>query len=353
MVTGDEAPIEKKAGRSSALGGIDEWDGKDLPPRKEVGMKKYALLIADRYVIPTMLLLLLGLLLFIAPTIVLFAVVVLAMVSPCILLHEAGHYWVARRAGLGVEEFSLGMGKRVWSRVSKKTGVRWSVKSLPIGGSVAVAGMTVEEVEEKDVPHERAFIYASIWTRLRVALSGVAVNLLLALVTFCVLSVIVTAPEYGIWKALLLSPLSAVFIFVTLVIQTVGALLGALSTLGFGGEVSSLLSMPQVVHGGLQEATSAGASPFVYYGMVFAGLNISLAVLNALPFYILDGGHALVAVIDGVRKVRARRENRVEKFSPLRASRLAIYNKVTGFTLIAFIAVVYTKDLIRMLFDNT
>ena len=62
----------------------------------------------------------------------------LISLSLMMLLHELGHYVAGRLLGFKVIEFSLFMGPRIFSKVYK--GIRYSIKSLPIGASVEFAG---------------------------------------------------------------------------------------------------------------------------------------------------------------------------------------------------------------------
>lgn len=75
------------------------------------------------------------------------AVVVLGGI---ILFHEFGHYLLARLNGVAVVEFSVGFGPRLLSWVSKKTGIRYSLKLLPLGGSCAMLGEFGEDENEKE-----------------------------------------------------------------------------------------------------------------------------------------------------------------------------------------------------------
>lgn len=324
-----------------------------LPRVEDVGRKEYVLQVLDRYVLPSMLLLLGVSLVILAPEFAVFIGVTLFLLSPCVLIHEWGHYVVARRAGLEVKEFSIGMGNRVWTRTSKKTGVRWSLKALPVGGSVSVAGMTVEEVERDGTDKSKAYIYAPIRTRLRLALAGVFLNFLLAVLTFTVISFILSLQrgEQPV-LALIGAPLAGLVVFGSLVAMTVHALWTVATTLGAGGDVSSILTAPITIQEGLIVATDSGMSPFLYYAMIFAGLNISLAVLNSLPFYMLDGGHAFTAAVDGVRKMRMKWRRDMQSFSPLPAKRLSLFNRVTGFTLFAFIAIIYGRDIVHLFINS-
>lgn len=320
-----------------------------LPRVEDVGRKEYVFQVLDRYVLPSTLLLLGASLVMLAPEFAVFVGVTLFLLSPCVLIHEWGHYVVARRAGLEVKEFSIGMGNRIWTRTSKKTGVRWSLKALPVGGSVTVAGMTVEDAEKDGTDHARAYIYAPIKTRLRLALVGVALNFLLAILTFTIISLVLSLQRgESLAVAIIGAPLTGVMIFGSLVAMTVQALWTVASSFGTSGDVSSILTAPTAIQDGLIAATDSGINPFLYYGMIFAGLNISLAILNALPLYMLDGGHAFTATVDGVRKVRLRRQGAAQAFAPWPAERFTLFNRVTGFGLFAFIAVIYGRDIVRL-----
>lgn len=60
------------------------------------------------------------------------------MFSAIILIHELGHFLLAKINGISVTEFSLGMGPRLFSIQKGET--RYSVKLLPLGGSCAMVG---------------------------------------------------------------------------------------------------------------------------------------------------------------------------------------------------------------------
>ncbi len=78
----------------------------------------------------------------------------LFVLSVIILFHEFGHFLLARLNGVAVVEFSLGFGPRLLSFVSKKSGTRYSVKCLPLGGSCAMLGEEgdVDEANEEEKP---------------------------------------------------------------------------------------------------------------------------------------------------------------------------------------------------------
>jgi membrane-associated protease RseP (regulator of RpoE activity) len=94
-----------------------------------------------------------------------------------IMLHEAGHYFTAKRAGMKVTEFFLGFGPRVWSFRRGET--EYGVKAIPAGGYVRIVGMSnLEDVDPDEEP--RTFRHGTFGNRLTVILAGVSVNLILA-----------------------------------------------------------------------------------------------------------------------------------------------------------------------------
>lgn len=63
-----------------------------------------------------------------------------------VLVHEYGHYYFAKRAGILVREFSIGMGPKIWWK--RKNGTTYTVRILPVGGYVRLAGNGDEDEEE-------------------------------------------------------------------------------------------------------------------------------------------------------------------------------------------------------------
>ncbi len=104
----------------------------------------------------------------------------LALLSVLVLVHELGHYIAARKAGITVEEFGIGFPPRVFSWVAK-SGTRWSVNAIPLGGFVKMKGESGQDVNAPD-----SFAAKSLWRRFTVIIAGVAMNLVLAWVLFTV-----------------------------------------------------------------------------------------------------------------------------------------------------------------------
>ena len=143
-----------------------------------------------------------------------------------IFIHELGHFLVARWCGVQILEFSIGMGPKIFSKKSKKSGIMYSLRWLPLGGYVnmlgengmeAVQGTSdpegtlasqntnepfVLEVSEEEQPSnapqstpteidpelaKKAYCNQSVWKRILISLAGPVMNLLLGFILMLVL----------------------------------------------------------------------------------------------------------------------------------------------------------------------
>jgi membrane-associated protease RseP (regulator of RpoE activity) len=121
--------------------------------------------------------------LFVAQPSTRYSLAIVAGLVTMVVLHEVGHFAVAKRAGMKVTEFFVGFGPRLWSFRRGET--EYGVKAVLLGGYVRVIGMTnLEEVDPAD--EARTFRRASYRDRLTLTVAGVTVNVLLALVLFFV-----------------------------------------------------------------------------------------------------------------------------------------------------------------------
>ena len=112
----------------------------------------------------------------------------LVVLSILILIHEFGHFIIAKRAGVRVEEFALGFPPKIFSKKIGET--VYSVNALPIGGFVRLFG----EDEPTKTDSKRSFFAQSMGVKLAVALAGAGMNILLGVVIFAILYSIVGIP---------------------------------------------------------------------------------------------------------------------------------------------------------------
>ena len=141
-----------------------------------------------------------------------------------IFIHELGHFLVARAFGVKILEFSIGMGPKIFSKTSKKSGTQYSLRIFPIGGYVSMygengmdlvqgsAGETAEKESDgsifiKDISQnnaentekneilqpidpelsKQAYCNKSVWARILISLAGPLMNLLLGFALMFVL----------------------------------------------------------------------------------------------------------------------------------------------------------------------
>lgn len=100
--------------------------------------------------------------------------------SLLIVGHELGHFTLAKLNGIKVEEFSLGMGPKIFGFKGKET--EYLIKALPIGGYVKMLG------EEENINDERAFSSKSPLRRISVIAAGPIMNFILALLLFAIIA---------------------------------------------------------------------------------------------------------------------------------------------------------------------
>jgi regulator of sigma E protease len=125
----------------------------------------------------------------------------LVMLSILIVLHELGHFVMARRNGVHVNEFSVGFGPRLAGWTSPRTGTQYSIRALPIGGYCAMEG---EDSRVSEAQQQRDFLAGGEieesnfqakppWRRLAIILAGPIANFIL-----CYAILLVGALAFGV-----------------------------------------------------------------------------------------------------------------------------------------------------------
>lgn len=99
----------------------------------------------------------------------------LVLIGVMILIHEAGHYWVARWFDVRVEVFSFGFGPRLFGFRKGETDFRFS--AILFGGYVKMTG---EQIGDENADDPRGFLAKPRWQRLLIAFAGPIMNVILA-----------------------------------------------------------------------------------------------------------------------------------------------------------------------------
>jgi membrane-associated protease RseP (regulator of RpoE activity) len=239
------------------------------------------------------------------------AAVFLGILIGLILVHELGHLVVARRCGMRPTEYFLGFGPTVWCRTSR-SGLRYGVKAVVLGGYVKIPGMgPSEQVEASLEPY--TYRAASRPRRLAVILAGVGVNFLVGLLLFW---------GFAMWSPDIdVGPVRAATGSGSLLWEVSRDTVTSLGELVTGaadysrsvadGEVPEQRMVSAV--GGAQ-LTDGLLGDHPSRLLLLAGLfSTSIAVFNLLPLLPLDGGHAAIVVAEGaVATVRRRPRYRLD-----------------------------------------
>src|SRR5215469_396827 len=112
-----------------------------------------------------------------------------------ILVHEFGHFIVARLAGVGVERFSVGFGKVIWRYRGKET--EYCLSAVPLGGYVKMMGDDENPLEGGGsgvVDAARSFNTKPLAARFLIVFAGPAMNCVLAMVIFAAVFMILGRP---------------------------------------------------------------------------------------------------------------------------------------------------------------
>ncbi|ADU51124.1 membrane-associated zinc metalloprotease [Thermaerobacter marianensis DSM 12885] len=116
----------------------------------------------------------------------------IAVFALLIVIHELGHFWAAKRSGVLVHEFALGFGPRL--AYVRRGETEYSLRLLPLGGFVRMAGMQPDEEGLEDVPPPRRFLGRPLGDRLKIIAAGPVMNVVLAVVLFTLVFAVIGVP---------------------------------------------------------------------------------------------------------------------------------------------------------------
>lgn len=183
----------------------------------------------------------------------------LILLGILVIIHEGGHFTVAKLCKVKVNEFSVGFGKILWSKQRKET--TYSLRLIPLGGYVSLEG------EEEHSDEEGSFSNAGIWKKIAIVSAGAIVNILFGLLVYFLL----VAYHYGFEVAL-----SSTGGFV-------GALANSIKILFTGGTTIDDLAGPVGITAIVTQTSSI--TDFVY---LLSVISLSLGITNFMPIPPLD-----------------------------------------------------------------
>lgn len=201
------------------------------------------------------------------------AIKIIFLLGFLILIHESGHFFVAKLCKIRVNEFAIGFGPTIFKKQGKVT--KYALRLIPLGGFVSMEG------EEERSTKEGSFSEASIIKRIAIVMAGGLVNIIFALIMFWVLSVIAIGFK---------DSFANVGFFIKETIKNVIQI--------FTGKVTVDDMVGPVGISNVISKTS-GLFDFVY---IMTIISLSLGVTNLLPFPPLDGGKVVLLIIEAIRK---------------------------------------------------
>jgi len=121
------------------------------------------------------------------------------LITVVVFIHEYGHYYYARKYGVGVTDFSIGFGKEIFGWTDK-SGTRWKVCLIPLGGYVKFFGdrnvfsqseqeKIINKYSEKD--RKKLFILKPLYQRSIIVAAGPIANFILAILIFSIINMFV------------------------------------------------------------------------------------------------------------------------------------------------------------------
>lgn len=214
------------------------------------------------------------------------AIKIIFLLGFLILIHEGGHFLVARLCKVKVNEFAIGFGKIIWQKQGKET--KYTLRMIPLGGFCNMEGET-EESEE-----EGSFSKASVWKRIAIVIAGATVNILFGILVYFILASTVIiqfkdpAMDNVVDRIRYGAQYTGTFIL---------SIFDSVKTIFTGGiatdQMVGIVGISEVV------VKTTGIINYIY---LLAVISVSLGVTNLLPIPALDGGKFLILLIEIIRK---------------------------------------------------
>jgi regulator of sigma E protease len=115
-------------------------------------------------------------------TILIYILAFIVALGILIVVHEFGHYWVAKQLGVKVLRFSIGFGRPLWTRQFGRDRTEFVIAAIPLGGYVKMLDETEGEVPAAE--KHRAFNRQSVWKRIPIVAAGPVFNFLFAILAY-------------------------------------------------------------------------------------------------------------------------------------------------------------------------
>ncbi len=214
------------------------------------------------------------------------AIKIIFLLGLLVIIHEGGHFLVAKLCKVKVNEFSIGFGKVIWKKQTKET--QYSIRMIPLGGFVQMEG------ESEESNHERAFTNVSIPKRMAIVAAGAIVNIVFGILIYFLLISIVGLQFADPSKDTIINRIYYAGIntgdFILSIFESIKTLFtGGISIDQMAGPVG----ISQIV------VQASGLANYIY---VLAVISVSLGITNLLPVPALDGGKLVLLIVEAIRR---------------------------------------------------
>ena len=170
---------------------------------------------------------------------ILYVLLAILLLGILIMVHEFGHFAVARLCGIAVKEFSLGFGPVIWQHKSKKSDTTFSIRPIPMGGYCMFYSDTDDDPNGSTKDDPRNYNKAPVWKRMLSVLAGPGMNFVLAFV--------VSIALMGVYGAVATTP----------VVQEVEAGMPAAEAGLQAGDIFVRVNQTEVENGTVQDVSNA------------------------------------------------------------------------------------------------
>lgn len=234
-----------------------------------------------------------------------------------VIIHEGGHFLVAKMCKVKVNIFSIGFGKVIFEKQKKET--KYQIRIIPLGGFVSMEEGTEESAEEG------SFSKASLGKRFAIISAGAIVNIVFGILVYFLLVSFIGIQFADPEKDTFLNRMYYGGVQTKEFIVSLGDSVKQIFTARVSpDQMTGIVGISNIV------SKTSGFADYIY---ILAVISVSLGVTNLLPIPALDGGKLLILLIELIRrkpmKVETEAKIQLIGFSILMALTLYVtYNDV-------------------------
>lgn len=236
------------------------------------------------------------------------ALKIIILLGFLVLIHEGGHFLVAKLFKIKVNEFAIGFGPTIFTKEKGET--KYALRLIPLGGFVSMEG------EEERSEKEGSFSMASIPKRIAIVAAGGLVNIIFGVLLYYIISSIAFNSMY--------LGLIDTKDFIFSIFDSIRLLFTGNITMD---QMTGIVGISDIV------VNTNGIMNYLY---IMALISASLGITNLLPLPPLDGGKIVIYLIEAIRRKPMKEE------TELRIQSL-------GFSLLILLAIFVTyNDIVRI-----